>query len=465
MTMSGNTITVVLGTYEGEGLLGSNRITAGGNGHRHLDPGRDALRPRGERDVDRGGDRVRRRRTRSSEVRAALPARLPGPGRQRHRGGRRRSCASRRPGRGAVAAAGSFSFANSRDGMPIFSATGIAPGDSVSGKVEIANDGELPGELVVAQHDVEDTPGPGGGELSGRLTLRIADVTAPANPVTVYAGPLAPMPARAGGGAGTGRVADLRIRRDAARGRSGGRRPERRPGRQRQRRLLVDGGRSDGGPGARVACRSRAGRTAVELASGPCRHGTRGRAPAADHRPRAPPDPPRQRRRLGSLQHRLRHRRSRSPARPGTGRPARRQAPPRPATALQGGETAPDGAHSPQAAPLAAGGPQAAASEGAPIPTRPQSSRRTSDGPALGACAAAVEPAPVAGSLKGCGPWGRHNPSGLLRLEPAWIGPAAGPDGTGYASVAELYADCRSSWSSDIFTAQEYSSGSANRRA
>jgi hypothetical protein len=32
MTMSGNTITVVLGTYEGEGVLGSNRVTAGGNG-------------------------------------------------------------------------------------------------------------------------------------------------------------------------------------------------------------------------------------------------------------------------------------------------------------------------------------------------------------------------------------------------------------------------------------------------
>jgi hypothetical protein len=32
MTMSGNTITIALGTYEGEGLLGSNRITAGGNG-------------------------------------------------------------------------------------------------------------------------------------------------------------------------------------------------------------------------------------------------------------------------------------------------------------------------------------------------------------------------------------------------------------------------------------------------
>jgi len=32
MTMSANTLTVVLGTYEGEGLLGSNRMTAAGNG-------------------------------------------------------------------------------------------------------------------------------------------------------------------------------------------------------------------------------------------------------------------------------------------------------------------------------------------------------------------------------------------------------------------------------------------------
>ena len=32
MTISGNTLTVVLGTYEGEGLLGSNRITAAGTG-------------------------------------------------------------------------------------------------------------------------------------------------------------------------------------------------------------------------------------------------------------------------------------------------------------------------------------------------------------------------------------------------------------------------------------------------
>ncbi|HEY4778897.1 MAG TPA: hypothetical protein VIH47_04820 [Solirubrobacterales bacterium] len=99
----------------------------------------------------------------------------------------------------AIAAGGSFGFANSSDGMPIFSATEIAPGDSVSGTVEIADTGTEPGQLTLAQRDVTDAPGPGGGELSKRLTLRVTDVTAPASPVTVYAGPLAPMPAQPAG--------------------------------------------------------------------------------------------------------------------------------------------------------------------------------------------------------------------------------------------------------------------------
>jgi hypothetical protein len=99
----------------------------------------------------------------------------------------------------AIDAEGSFSFANSRDGMPIFNATEIAPGDSVHGTVEIAGTGTEPGELTLAQHDVADVPGPGGSELSKRLSLRVTDVTAPTNPVTVYAGPLAPMPAQRAG--------------------------------------------------------------------------------------------------------------------------------------------------------------------------------------------------------------------------------------------------------------------------
>lgn len=99
----------------------------------------------------------------------------------------------------AVATAGSFSLASPGDGEPIFSASGIAPGDSASGSVEIANSGEVPAALELAQHDLADVTGSGGGELSTRLKLRITDVTAPAHPVTIYAGPLAPMPAQAAG--------------------------------------------------------------------------------------------------------------------------------------------------------------------------------------------------------------------------------------------------------------------------
>jgi hypothetical protein len=99
----------------------------------------------------------------------------------------------------AVAAEGSFSFANSSDGMPIFSGTEIAPGDSASGTVEIANTGTMSCELVLTQHDVHDLPGLGGGDLSAQLALRVTDVTAPAAPLTVYTGPLAPMPPRPAG--------------------------------------------------------------------------------------------------------------------------------------------------------------------------------------------------------------------------------------------------------------------------
>jgi len=94
----------------------------------------------------------------------------------------------------ALAAEGSFGFANSHDGAPIFAAAGIAPGESATGTVEIANTGTAAGELVLAQHDLSDVGGLGGGALSRQLSMRISDVTAPARSLTVYAGPLAPMP-------------------------------------------------------------------------------------------------------------------------------------------------------------------------------------------------------------------------------------------------------------------------------
>jgi hypothetical protein len=84
---------------------------------------------------------------------------------------------------------GAFSFANSREGMPIFTATNIGPGDSAKGTVEIANEGSETLAVTLAQRDLSDVPGAGGGDLSQRLSLKIT-----AGPSVIYAGPLATMP-------------------------------------------------------------------------------------------------------------------------------------------------------------------------------------------------------------------------------------------------------------------------------
>jgi hypothetical protein len=112
----------------------------------------------------------------------------------------------------ALAAAGSFSFADSRDGMPIFSASGIAPGDSATGTVEISDDGEEPIGLTLGQHDLEDIPGIGGGTLSDQLTLQVADVTSPGSPTTLYSGPLATMPDQPAGSLEPGQTRNFEFR-------------------------------------------------------------------------------------------------------------------------------------------------------------------------------------------------------------------------------------------------------------
>ena len=48
---------------------------------------------------------------------------------------------------------GSFALSNSRQGMPIFSLDGIAPGESVTGSVEIANSGESAAGLTLADFE------------------------------------------------------------------------------------------------------------------------------------------------------------------------------------------------------------------------------------------------------------------------------------------------------------------------
>lgn len=93
----------------------------------------------------------------------------------------------------ATATSGSFDLENSRSDTPIFEASEIGPGSGASGTVAITNDGDEAGELTLSQHDVDDTPGPGGGLLSRGMSMRIREIGDPAKAKPVYDGVLAPM--------------------------------------------------------------------------------------------------------------------------------------------------------------------------------------------------------------------------------------------------------------------------------
>jgi hypothetical protein len=93
----------------------------------------------------------------------------------------------------ASAATGSLSIANSREGGAILSATGLAPGRSTSGEVTIRNSGTVTGGFSLALSGITEAPGPGGGLLSKRAQLVVADVMAPR---TVYAGPFSGLGSR-----------------------------------------------------------------------------------------------------------------------------------------------------------------------------------------------------------------------------------------------------------------------------
>jgi hypothetical protein len=99
----------------------------------------------------------------------------------------------------AIAAGGDFQISSSREGQPIFAAGAIGPGDSARGTVEIADTGSVPVALTLSRGELLDSPGLGGGLLSGALTLRVTDLTDPSLPVPVYAGPLDSMPDQAAG--------------------------------------------------------------------------------------------------------------------------------------------------------------------------------------------------------------------------------------------------------------------------
>jgi hypothetical protein len=89
------------------------------------------------------------------------------------------------PGRGPApasaslsAAGGAVGISNTREGAAVLSAPALRPGASVTGTVRIGNDGDVAGRFALAATAVDDTPGPGGGELSDRVVLTVADLTA-----------------------------------------------------------------------------------------------------------------------------------------------------------------------------------------------------------------------------------------------------------------------------------------------
>jgi hypothetical protein len=89
---------------------------------------------------------------------------------------------------GRMRAGGALSLTDSRDGAAILSAQNMAPGDQVTGSVQIGADGtDAAFELV--RTALVDTAGPGGARLSAALALRIDDVSA-ATPWLVFEGPL-----------------------------------------------------------------------------------------------------------------------------------------------------------------------------------------------------------------------------------------------------------------------------------
>jgi Ca2+-binding RTX toxin-like protein len=91
-----------------------------------------------------------------------------------------------------VAATGSLSIDNSREGEAIFAATDVAPGATATGSVTLANTGSERGRLVLSAGTPADAPGSGGGALSTALRLTVRDGAG----AMVYDGSLATVPAQ-----------------------------------------------------------------------------------------------------------------------------------------------------------------------------------------------------------------------------------------------------------------------------
>ena len=89
-----------------------------------------------------------------------------------------------------TSASGNVSIANSLEGQAILTAAPMIPGSQTTGTIELANTGDSDERLVLDAGAPVDQPGPGGGRLSERLTLRVEDVSGSGPPQVVYSGAL-----------------------------------------------------------------------------------------------------------------------------------------------------------------------------------------------------------------------------------------------------------------------------------
>ncbi len=107
----------------------------------------------------------------------------------------------------------SLTLSNDKEGAAILNLGGMRPGDSVTDTVTLGNTGTVPGDLSLSTSNLLDTPGAGGGTLSGKLDLVIRDVTNVGSPVTVYSGKIGALtPVTLGTlAAGASRVYEFRV--------------------------------------------------------------------------------------------------------------------------------------------------------------------------------------------------------------------------------------------------------------
>jgi len=86
---------------------------------------------------------------------------------------------------GNMVSSGSLAIDNDKEGVAVFTAAGLLPGEAATGTVTIANVGESDGDFTLTASNLVDTPAT--PALSSQLTAVITDEAA----TQVYSGPLA----------------------------------------------------------------------------------------------------------------------------------------------------------------------------------------------------------------------------------------------------------------------------------